>query len=43
MKIRIAPPKPPPTSKYRSEYPAAASTSDVVRMVIMFSYGGQGY
>src|SRR4029078_3594703 len=37
MKIRIAPPKPPPNSKYKSEYPAAARTRDVAKITMMDS------
>ena len=37
MKIRIAPPKPPPKSKYKSEYPAAARTRDEAKMAMMDS------
>ena len=37
MKIRIAPPKPPPKSKYKSEYPAAARTRDVAKIAMMDS------
>jgi len=38
MKIRTAPPKPPPKRKYTSEYPAAAIMGCIIRAIIVLLY-----
>jgi hypothetical protein len=43
MKIRTAPPKPPPSNKYSSEYPAAARIREEAKMSMGVSLGSKSY